>query len=79
MDAAPGTYWRDAPSSGSKLKRSEKSSELLLSEEVLDDLRDDVLVEDCLIGFLELEAVLLVAQNWQVSKLLVSLVKEGRS
>ena len=57
MDAAPGTYWRDAPSSGSKLKRPEKSSELLLSEEVLDDLLDDVLVEDCLIGFLELEAV----------------------
>ena len=57
MDAAPGTYWRDAPSSGSKLKRPEKSSELLLTEEVLDDLLDDVLVEDCLIGFLELEAV----------------------
>ena len=57
MDAAPGTYWRDAPSSGSKLKRPEKSSELLLSEEVLDDLLDDALVEDCLIGFLELEAV----------------------
>ncbi len=35
------------------------------------------MVEDCLIGFLELEAVLLVAQNWQVSKLLVLLVKEG--
>lgn len=29
----------------------------MLSEEVLDDLLDDVLVEDCLIGFLELEAV----------------------
>ncbi len=29
----------------------------MLSEEVLDDLRDDFLVEDCLIGFLELEAV----------------------
>ena len=57
MDAAPGTYWRDAPSSGSKLKRPEKSSELLLSEEVLDDLLDDFFVEDCLIGFLELEAV----------------------
>ena len=57
----------------------EKSFELVLSEEVLDGLLDDVLVEDCLIGFLELEAVLLVAQNWQVSKLLVLLVKEGRS
>lgn len=29
----------------------------MLSEEVLDGLLDDVLVEDCLIGFLELEAV----------------------
>ena len=29
----------------------------MLSEEVLDDLLDDVLVEDGLIGFLELEAV----------------------
>lgn len=37
---------------------------------------DDVLVEDCLIGFLEPEAVLLVAQNWQVSKLLVLLVEK---
>lgn len=59
MDAAPGTYWREAPSSGSMLKRSEKSSELELSEEALlclleDFLLDDFLVEDCLIGFLEL-------------------------
>ena len=38
-----------------KLKRPEKSSELVLSEEVLDDLLDDALVEDCLIGFLELK------------------------
>ena len=42
------------------LKRSEKSSELELSEEALlclleDFLLDDFLVEDCLIGFLELE------------------------
>ena len=29
----------------------------MLSEEVLDGLLDDFLVEDCLIGFLELEAV----------------------
>ena len=57
MDAAPGTYWREAPSSGSMLKRSEKSSELLLSEDVLVSLLDDVLLEDDWTDFLELEAV----------------------
>jgi len=39
------------------LKRSEKSSDLLLSEDVLVSLLDDVLLEDDWTDFLELEVV----------------------